>query len=294
MRRLTSLFLLAFVCSMAGCTDNTCNDSICGDHNRDNRVDRSGSASPSKSAAERIKDLDLGLDVDLFERTLGRENRISTYAGDSEDFFYTGEGGKVRELTARIYKVGSFYVQVGANKTGTVIVMIIQSCDSKVRLAVPRQGETAVLNSTRFSEMSKDPPKRASYTVPVSNPGEFIEFSSPGGVDDGVGEVWGVGPACNSKWAGNGEEPMINWNGTGGRLRVPAVTYYPDIPNPTVSPWRELSRFREGKTINLYGKASPVFDPDQFPLLPGHGTPEEIVSRLEKASSKSSPPGVGA
>ncbi|MER5222854.1 hypothetical protein [Streptomyces flaveus] len=286
---LVARLLLVSALSLAGCTtqENNCTDSVCGnDNDRSHVNDRPASQTPAKkSAAEKIKSLDLGLDIDLFERTLGRDTRISTYAGDSDDFaIYKAEGGVARQLTVRIYKVEGFYIQVGANRTGTVIVMIVQACDPANKLTMSRQGRPVTLNETRFEEMSPEPPKRASYNIPASNPAEFLEFSSPAEVDDGVGEVWGSGPACNSGWSGKAEEPLINWNGTENGA---APSLFAATDSKAVDPWQELKRFRHGKILNLYGKAAPVYVPADFPLLPGHGTPEEIISRLENQSRDS-------
>ncbi|MEU8890430.1 hypothetical protein [Streptomyces sp. NPDC048442] len=292
-RSLPALVALCCAVSLAGCTNNNCTGSICGNDNDRSRV--GGTQSPktpvSKSATQKIKELNVGLDVDFFERTLGRENRVSTYAGDTGDFsIYEGEGGAVRQLTARIYKVEDFYVQTGANKAGTVVVMVIQSCNPKVKVTLPRQGDPVTLNETRFVEMSPALPKRARYNVPVSNPGEYLEFSSPLGVDHGVAEVWGAGPACNSGWAGNGDEPIINWIEPPIGAVGPSVEEY-NPGKPKSDPWKEVDRFRKGKVLNLYGKASPVYRAEDFPLLPGHGTPEQIVTRLERPTAHSGSPG---
>ncbi|MFD9440991.1 hypothetical protein ACFWBR_24330 [Streptomyces sp. NPDC060006] len=237
---------------------------------------------PAKSPEERISDLRVGLDVDLFERTLGDVNRVTTYSGDSKEYgpgIYPAEGGVAKELKVRIYKLDEYFIQTGANRGGTVVAMIVQSCNPENKLKLPRshteRGEPVVLNQTRLKEMSSTLPERASYNVPASNPSEFLEFSEPW---DGVGAVWGAGPGCESQWVGRGREPIISWH---GNRSLPELLSLSDAPRDPIA---ELLRFRKGKTINLYGEASPVYDSKEFPLLSGHGAPREIVSHFDRAT----------
>ncbi|MCC5481322.1 hypothetical protein, partial [Streptomyces barringtoniae] len=74
------------------------------------------------------------------------------------------------------------------------------------------------------------------------------------------------------------EPPWLSWDSA---AQKPA-----DVTGRALSR-SETERFRSGKLVNLYGQAWPVHDVNDFPLLPGHGTPDEITYRYLPAPTDS-------
>jgi hypothetical protein len=152
-----------------------------------------------------------------------------------------------------VYGKAKVIVLVKFDAQGVARMVVFQVCDPQIQVKVDRvlpDLGAVTLNKDRFSDVQQDLPSRALYNTPIDNPASRIEYSDLIGPDRGVGEVWGVGSACDSSWQGVGNEPPLDW---GGAAEKPV-----DSPFPVSA--SGLERFRQGKVVNLYGQS------DTFPV----------------------------
>lgn len=231
---------------------------------------------PKKSDIDRVHTLSLGSDIDAVERNLGTDKRLTTYSGNSGSY-RMGPQGPTQGLSVRIYRLHRIFVQVGyQTASGTVVEWVVQSCDPNVKINFLRSHRDAMatLNQTTLYQMTSGSlPVRAQYRTPTDGAGERLEFSAPDVASDQTSEIWGTNDGlCDSPWIGNGKEPLMDWSG--GPKRAISYGTFKEVT------WNELQRFRSGKEVNLYGQARPVDDVNNFPLLPGNGTPAEITGQF--------------
>ncbi|MGW6835418.1 hypothetical protein ACWGCI_18695 [Streptomyces sp. NPDC054949] len=228
---------------------------------------------PQKSPVERVQSLSLGSDIDAVERSLGVKNRLITYPGESGSY-RSGPEGPTKGLSVRIYRLDRIFVQIGYQPvSGTVVEWVVQSCNPEVKIQLPRvsgDNTRVTLNQSTLGEVSSDLPERASYSSPADGAHERLEFSQPSVASSNTGEVWGTNHGrCDSQWRGRYDEPVLEWNG--GSQKATRSSKSEEVPSS------ELQDFRSNKVVNLYGQARPVNGVEEFPLLPGHGTPVEIT-----------------
>ncbi|MCC5481281.1 hypothetical protein, partial [Streptomyces barringtoniae] len=167
-----------------------------------------------ESDIARVHSLLLGSDIDAVERSLGGENRVATYRGDSDDYSIKPQG-PTSGLLVRIYRLHRVFVQVGYRaNSGTVAEWVVQSCDPKVKIKFSRSGAdanpppTVTLNQTTMSQMTRgNIPSRVQYRTYADASSERLEFSAPSVASGATSEVWGTsGGLCDSPWRGAGEE----------------------------------------------------------------------------------------
>jgi hypothetical protein len=223
-----------------------------------------------ETVGERLQQLKLNSSRESVEAVLGIP--VAKYRGDDATTYRYEPVGPTHGISVRIYRLGQVFVQVGYDASDSVKEWVVQSCDQKVKIELPRANGRGVivLNGDTFHEVSQAKPLKALYRYPADSAPERLEFLSGDATDFGVGEVWGVGPGCDSHWVGRGEEPAFEWNGDGHRPT--------DLMANTL-PFSVLEGYRSGKLVNLYGQADGVWAGNTtFPLLPGHGTPMEVIA----------------